>query len=161
MSLTENALLTGAWRENWSTRGFIDWGKARGVCRAGHRTLRRAHARAACGRAGAVGRQPAEIRHRARDPAAPRVLVVNQPTWGVDAAAAAAIRQALMDLAQGGAAVVVISQDLDELLEIADRFAALNGGRLTASPRRCGADDGPDRPDAGRRMDGGGSDAAA
>ena len=63
----------------------------------------------------------------------PVVLAVNQPTWGVDAAAAAAIRQALMDLAQGGAAVVVISQDLDELLEVADRFAALNAGRLSAS----------------------------
>ncbi len=61
---------------------------------------------------------------------APRVLVVNQPTWGVDAAAAAAIRQALLDLAEGGAGVVVISQDLDELLEISDRFAALNEGRL-------------------------------
>jgi ABC-type uncharacterized transport system ATPase subunit len=36
---------------------------------------------------------------------APEVLVVNQPTWGVDAAAAAAIRQALLDLAQNGAAV--------------------------------------------------------
>ena len=62
----------------------------------------------------------------------PGVVVVNQPTWGVDAAAAAAIRQALIDRAAEGAAVVVISQDLDELLEIADRFAALNGGRLTA-----------------------------
>jgi len=59
------------------------------------------------------------------------VIVVNQPTWGVDAAAAAAIRQALLDLAAAGAAVVCISQDLDELMEIADDFAALNGGRLT------------------------------
>ena len=64
----------------------------------------------------------------------PAVLVVNQPTWGVDASAAAAIRQALLDLAAGGAAIVVISQDLDELMEIADRFAALNEGRLS-TPR--------------------------
>jgi ABC-type uncharacterized transport system ATPase subunit len=84
-------------------------------------------------RARAVGRQPAEIRDRPRDAAAnPDVLVVNQPTWGVDAAAAAAIRQALLDLAAGGAAVIVISQDLDELMEISDRFAALNEGRLSA-----------------------------
>ena len=61
----------------------------------------------------------------------PEVLVVNQPTWGVDASAAAAIRQALLDLAAGGTAVVVISQDLDELMEIADRFGALNEGRLS------------------------------
>jgi ABC-type uncharacterized transport system ATPase subunit len=61
----------------------------------------------------------------------PEVLVVNQPTWGVDASAAAAIRQALLDLAENGAAVIVISQDLDELMEISDRFAALNEGRLS------------------------------
>ncbi len=57
--------------------------------------------------------------------------MVNQPTWGVDAAAAATIRQAILDLATGGAAVVVISQDLDELMEVSDRFAALNEGRLS------------------------------
>jgi simple sugar transport system ATP-binding protein len=62
----------------------------------------------------------------------PEVLIVNQPTWGVDAAAAAAIRQALLDLAGKGAAVIVISQDLDELMEIADQFCALNEGRLSA-----------------------------
>ena len=61
----------------------------------------------------------------------PKLLVVNQPTWGVDAAAAAAIRQALFDLAVNGSAIIVISQDLDELLEISDRFAALNAGELS------------------------------
>jgi simple sugar transport system ATP-binding protein len=62
----------------------------------------------------------------------PTVLVVNQPTWGVDASAAAAIRQSLLDLAAKGAGVIVISQDLDELMEISDHFAALNEGKLTA-----------------------------
>ena len=47
------------------------------------------------------------------------------------AVVAAAIRQALLDLAADGAGVVVVSQDLDELLDIGDRFAALNGGRLS------------------------------
>ena len=56
---------------------------------------------------------------------------MNQPTWGVDASAAAAIRQSLLDLATKGAALIVISQDLDELMEISDRFAALNEGRLS------------------------------
>ncbi|MBV6636788.1 MAG: ABC transporter ATP-binding protein, partial [Mameliella sp.] len=64
----------------------------------------------------------------------PRVLVLNQPTWGVDAAAAAFIRQSILDLAAKGGAVVVISQDLDELMEVSDRFGALNEGRL--SPTR-------------------------
>jgi ABC-type uncharacterized transport system ATPase subunit len=61
----------------------------------------------------------------------PAVLVVNQPTWGVDAGAAAVIRQALLDLAAGGAAVLVTSQDLDELTEIADRIAVMFHGRLS------------------------------
>jgi simple sugar transport system ATP-binding protein len=61
----------------------------------------------------------------------PGVLVVRQPTWGVDAGAAATIRQALVDLAARGSAVLVISQDLDELEEIADRIAVIYRGRLT------------------------------
>lgn len=61
----------------------------------------------------------------------PAVLVVSQPTWGVDAGAAAAIRQELVDLAAKGSAVVVISQDLDELLELADRLCVINEGRLS------------------------------
>jgi len=61
----------------------------------------------------------------------PGVLVVNQPTWGVDAAAAAAIRQALLDLAARGTAILVISQDLDELFEISDRICVINGGHLS------------------------------
>jgi general nucleoside transport system ATP-binding protein len=61
----------------------------------------------------------------------PAVLVVSQPTWGVDAGAAAVIRQALLDLATGGAAVLVTSQDLDELIEITDRIAVMFHGRLS------------------------------
>ena len=63
----------------------------------------------------------------------PGVLVVNQPTWGVDAGAAATIRQALVDLATRGAAVLVISQDLDEIFEIADRIAVIARGELSAA----------------------------
>jgi simple sugar transport system ATP-binding protein len=58
----------------------------------------------------------------------PGVLVASQPTWGVDAGAAATIRQALVDLSARGAAVLVISQDLDELTEIADRIAVMFHG---------------------------------
>jgi simple sugar transport system ATP-binding protein len=64
---------------------------------------------------------------------APGVLVVNQPTWGVDAGAAALIRQALIDLAASGSAVLVISQDLDEIFEIAARIAVISRGRLSPS----------------------------
>jgi general nucleoside transport system ATP-binding protein len=61
----------------------------------------------------------------------PKVLVVNQPTWGVDAGAAATVRQALIDLARSGSAVVVISQDLDEIFELADRIAVISRGELS------------------------------
>ncbi|PZN57065.1 MAG: ABC transporter [Proteobacteria bacterium] len=61
----------------------------------------------------------------------PSVMVVNQPTWGVDAGAAAHIRQALIELARSGSAVLVISQDLDELFEISDAIAVMHNGELS------------------------------
>ncbi|MDW3222817.1 MAG: ABC transporter ATP-binding protein [Paracoccaceae bacterium] len=131
MSLTENAMLTGAAREGLEKGGFLSWPAALGFA---DRIIEAfdvrtpSAANAARSLSGGnlqkfvIGR---EVLQR------PEVLVVNQPTWGVDASAAAAIRQALLDLAKGGAAVIVISQDLDELMEISDRFAALNEGRLS------------------------------
>lgn len=61
----------------------------------------------------------------------PSVFVVAQPTWGVDAGAASFIRNALLDLTQRGSAVVLISQDLDEIFQIADRVAVLHRGELS------------------------------
>ncbi|MCC7322045.1 MAG: ABC transporter ATP-binding protein [Rubellimicrobium sp.] len=132
MSLTENALLTGAVRRGLTRRGFIDWRRTRAFAEEVIRTFdvrTPGPERAARSLSGGnlqkfvIGREILQ---------APEVLVVNQPTWGVDAAAAAAIRQAILDLAARGAAVIAVSQDLDELMEIADRFAALNAGRLSA-----------------------------
>ncbi|MCC6303823.1 MAG: ABC transporter ATP-binding protein [Rhodobacteraceae bacterium] len=131
MTLTENTLLTAAGRERLVRHGLVGWRRAQGfaariIAAFDVRTPgTEVAARALSGgnlQKFVIGR---EILQR------PRALVVNQPTWGVDAAAAAAIRQALADLAGAGAAVVVISQDLDELMELAHRFAALNEGRLT------------------------------
>ncbi len=61
----------------------------------------------------------------------PGVLIINQPTWGVDAGAALAIHEAVMALAAAGAAVLVISQDLDEIFVLADRIAVIAGGRVS------------------------------
>lgn len=61
----------------------------------------------------------------------PRVLVISQPTWGVDAGAAQAIHQAIRQLALQGAAVLLISQDLDELMTYTDRIGALCAGKLS------------------------------
>lgn len=61
----------------------------------------------------------------------PDVIVALQPTWGVDAGSAAAIRQALINIADEGAAVLVISQDLEELFEVSDRIAVICEGELS------------------------------
>ncbi|MGB3245969.1 MAG: ABC transporter ATP-binding protein [Sulfitobacter sp.] len=131
MTLTENALLTGAIREGLDRGGILDWGKARLFAEKIIKTFdvrTPGPSNAARSLSGGnlqkfvIGR---EVLQR------PELLVVNQPTWGVDASAAAAIRQALLDLAENGTALIVISQDLDELMEISDRFAALNEGRLS------------------------------
>jgi general nucleoside transport system ATP-binding protein len=132
MKLSENALLTGHAATGMVKRGFID--KPATLAHVDRTT------------------KSFDVRKAKRDPEAvslsggnlqkfvvgreilhePRVLVVSQPTWGVDAGAAATIRQALIDLAGRGAAVLVISQDLDELEEIADRIAVMFHGRLSA-----------------------------
>lgn len=61
----------------------------------------------------------------------PAVLVISQPTWGVDAGAALAIHEAIMALASAGAAVVIISQDLDEIFLLGDRIAVIAAGVLS------------------------------
>jgi general nucleoside transport system ATP-binding protein len=61
----------------------------------------------------------------------PDVLVVAQPTWGVDVGAAAQIRQELVSLRDGGCAVLVVSEELDELFEICDALHVIAGGRLS------------------------------
>ncbi|TSE26030.1 ABC transporter ATP-binding protein [Tepidimonas aquatica] len=65
--------------------------------------------------------------------AQPRVLVVSQPTWGVDVGAAAQIRAALVALREAGCAVLVVSEELDELFELCDRLVVLCKGHLSPS----------------------------
>jgi simple sugar transport system ATP-binding protein len=61
----------------------------------------------------------------------PKVLLVSQPTWGLDVGAAAFIRKRLVELRNAGSAVLVVSEELEELFEICDRIAVMCGGRLT------------------------------
>ena len=135
LSLALNALLT-AYR-GMVRRGLIDFGAMRAFAR---ETIRRFDVRGGGEDAPAaslsggnlqkfiMGR---EIRQR------PDLLVVAQPTWGVDVGAAAFIRQALIDLRNAGSGVLVISEDLEELFEICDRIAVIAKGRL--SPVRAAA----------------------
>lgn len=62
---------------------------------------------------------------------APRIMVVAQPTWGVDVGAAMLIRQAIINLRDSGVAVLVLSEELDELFMMSDRIAVIADGRLT------------------------------
>ena len=61
----------------------------------------------------------------------PILFIVNQPTWGVDALSATNIRESLVALANKGAGIILISQDLDELLEISNKLAFLSEGTLS------------------------------
>ncbi len=64
---------------------------------------------------------------------APKVMVLAQPTWGVDIGASMLIRQAIIDLRNQGVAVLVISEELSELFMICDRIAVIASGRLSPS----------------------------
>src|ERR1700737_3191868 len=136
MKLSENALLTGHAASGMVQRGFINTAATLATVDRTTETF--------------------DVRKAKRDPEAaslsggnlqkfivgreilrnPAVLVVSQPTWGVDAGAAAVIRQALLDLAASGAAALGGTQDLDELTEVADRIAVMFHGHLSdALPR--------------------------
>ncbi|MEL6609739.1 MAG: ABC transporter ATP-binding protein [Pseudomonadota bacterium] len=142
LSLVENAFLTADTRKILSKNGFINWSAVRAYATEvieGFDVRTPGPNTAAQALSGGNLQKFLMGREMLQSPTA---LVINQPTWGVDAAAAASIRSKLMAMADDGAAVVVISQDLDELLEISDRFAALNAGHLS-----------PARPVTGLTMD--------
>ena len=67
----------------------------------------------------------------APDAAAPRLIVAHQPSWGLDVGAVAFVQQQLLAARDAGAAVLLISDDLDEVLALGDRIAVLYRGRLT------------------------------
>jgi general nucleoside transport system ATP-binding protein len=130
-SLAQNTLLTRT--ENVSPLGWIATGR---VQRLAEDLIARFHVRA--GGAGAaakslsggnlqkfiVGREIA---------AKPTLLIVSQPTWGVDVGAAAQIRGELLALRDAGCALLVVSEELDELFELADRVHVIAQGRLSPS----------------------------
>lgn len=130
MTLAENALLT-AFRHGLTRFNFINFSKTKafaehciqkfGVKAAG------AHAEARSLSGGnlqkfIVGR---EILQQ------PNFLIISQPTWGVDVGASMFIRQTLIDLSRTGVAILVISEELEELFEISDQICVLASGKLS------------------------------
>jgi general nucleoside transport system ATP-binding protein len=65
--------------------------------------------------------------------AKPKLFIVSQPTWGVDVGAAAQIRGEILALRDAGCAVLVVSEELDELFELSDRLHVIARGRLSPS----------------------------
>ncbi|MBC7704706.1 MAG: ABC transporter ATP-binding protein, partial [Rhodoferax sp.] len=65
--------------------------------------------------------------------AKPKLLIVSQPTWGVDVGAAAQIRGEILALRDQGCAVLVVSEELDELFELSDRLHVIAKGRMSPS----------------------------
>ncbi|PZO81982.1 MAG: ABC transporter [Mesorhizobium amorphae] len=88
---------------------------------------------------------------------APKLLFLAQPTWGVDVGAASAIRRRLVDLRNSGTAILVISEELEELFEICDRIHVLHGGRLSPSLQKTETS----AEEIGRHMIGAATEAAA
>src|SRR4051812_42422816 len=136
-TLSDNALITGHAASPMVRRGFIDRAQARAFV---DRITKVYDVRKAKPDPEAVSLSGGNLqkfvmgREILREP---RLLVVSQPTWGVDAGAAAAIRQAIIDLAARGAAVLGVSQDLGELYEISDRLGVVcGGGAVRARPAR-------------------------
>ena len=130
-SLVDNAVLTAYDRADLVDKGLIRWDRATALTRQiiADCDVRTTGPQAAASSLSGGNLQKFILgRELAQDPA---VLVVAQPTWGVDANAAAAIHQSLVALAEAGGALIVISQDLDELLMLSDRMAVLHGGALS------------------------------
>ncbi|MBO9646822.1 MAG: ABC transporter ATP-binding protein, partial [Pseudacidovorax sp.] len=71
--------------------------------------------------------------------ARPRVFVVSQPTWGVDVGAAALIRGEILAMRDAGCAVLVVSEELDELFEISDRLYVIAKGHMSPPIDRAAA----------------------
>jgi len=131
LSLAQNTLLTRT--EAVSRTGWIATGR---VQRLAEELIARFHVRAGGAGAAAKSLSGGNLQKFivGREIAAnPKLLIVSQPTWGVDVGAAAQIRGELLALRDAGCALLVVSEELDELFEIADRLHVIAQGRLSPS----------------------------
>jgi ABC-type uncharacterized transport system ATPase subunit len=128
LSLTENVVLTG---DTLHRRGVIQRELARNYA---DRVIRSFDVRTEGPQARASALSGGNLQRfivGREMQAGPRVLLVDQPTWGVDVGAAAVIRNALIALRGEGCAIVVISEEIDELYQLSDRLMVIFKGRLS------------------------------
>ncbi|WP_426145081.1 ABC transporter ATP-binding protein [Polaromonas sp. DSR2-3-2] len=137
LSLARNLLLTR--RDAVSSSGWISGGKLLAQAR---QTIERYKVKCGGPQAAAKslsgGNLQKFIMGREID-AGPALLIVSQPTWGVDVGASSQIRGELLKLAGAGCAVLVVSEELDELFEICDRLYVMAKGQLSPSLPRADA----------------------
>ena len=135
MSLTENVFLSGHKKYNLSSNSWMNMPNARAysqkICDKFSVKHAGIHVDAASLSGGnlqkyLMGREILQL---------PAVMIAAQPTWGIDAGSQADIHQALLDLADNGTAVVIISQDLDELMALCSHIAVMFAGELSKSQR--------------------------
>lgn len=131
MSLTENLVLTGATTLGLVKHGMLQLPEAEALASRciSHFNVKASGPQAAAGSLSGGNLQKFIVGREMLQK--PRIMICAQPTWGVDVGATAFIRQSLIDLAQAGCAVIVISEELEELFEVSDRIAVLSQGRLS------------------------------
>ncbi len=133
MSLMQNMLLT---RADHHTVGRAGWLRLDRIARLAAGVIERFRVKAPGIQAAASSLSGGNLQKfivgREID-AKPRVLVIAQPTWGVDVGASAQIRAELLALRDAGCALLVVSEELDELFELSDRLHVVAGGRLSPS----------------------------
>ncbi len=130
LSLADNALLTG-FQQGLVRHGLVRQGKVRAFAEAIiQRFAVKATGTQAVARSLSGGNLQKFILGR-EILQQPRLLVAAHPTWGVDVGAGAVIHRALIALRDAGAAILVVSEDLDELFLLSDRIGALCAGRLS------------------------------
>jgi general nucleoside transport system ATP-binding protein len=138
LPLWENAVLERYAQPAFARAGVVRRGAARGFAQS---ILERFDVRGggldAPARALSGGNMQKLILGRELSGGVPKLIVANQPTWGLDIGAVAYVHQQLLDAAAAGAAVVLISEDLDEIFALADRIAVIHHGVLGA-PRAAG-----------------------
>ncbi len=129
LSLAQNTLLTRT--EAVSPSGWLDTGRMQALAaRLIERFQVKAGGPGAAARSLSGGNLQKFIVGREID-ARPRLLIVAQPTWGVDVGAAAQIRGELLRLRDAGCALLVVSEELEELFQLSDRLVVVAQGRMS------------------------------
>jgi simple sugar transport system ATP-binding protein len=136
MSVTENVISERYRSEKFSRHGFLDWSAAR---RFAADLIRDYDVKCPSPdvriRLLSGGNMQKLILGRALDPD-PKVILANQPTRGLDVGAVAYVHGRLLEARRRGAAILLISEDLEEILALSDRIVVMSKGRLSAPSAR-------------------------